>query len=68
MISQQTCERLNWSENQRVLLFYNHIIDDDSLWIFLVETQSLVNSQIVKPVIVILAQFLGSVGFKMSLI
>ena len=39
-----------------------------SLWIFLVQTQSLVNSQIVKPVIVILAQFLGSVGFKMSLI
>ena len=28
MISQQTCERLNWSENQRVLLFYNHIIVD----------------------------------------
>ena len=32
MISQQTCARLNWSENQRVLLFYNHIIVDIFSW------------------------------------
>ena len=63
MISQQTCERLNWMKIKESYCFI--II---SSWIFLVETQSLVNSQIVKPVIMILAQFLGSVGFKMSLI
>lgn len=63
MISQQTCERLNWMKIKECYCFI--II---SSWIFLVQTQSLVNSQIVKPVIVILAQFLGSVGFKMSLI